>query len=575
MDNEQVASMLLDISRLQELEGEDSYKIRAYRKASQSIASLDRDINDLYREGRLQEIPGVGRSIEGLINELLSTGRCQFYEDLKKEIPPELYDVMSVPGIGRKAAVKIHKVLGATTISEFRKAARERRIRNIRGMGEKIEKRILESIDSYQKMREELRIPIFRGLAVASEIGGYLKDCDAIERLELAGSLRRRATMVRDVNFLAASSDPKVVIDHFCNMPITSIVKERGANSARIITIYRVEATINVVDGEDWGLHMVFATGSKGHLQALTEHATKKGIELDNTGYINAVTAQRMQFLQEKALYGSLELEYISPELREGKGEIEAALNYGLPDLIELSDIKGDLHVHSAWSDGANSIQDIAMAARARGYEYVAICDHSVSLTVANGLSAGRLREQMAEIDRLNDTMEDFTILKGCEVDIKADGSLDLPDSVLEELDIVIGSIHVSLRQEPEVITQRVLKAFENEYLTVLAHPTSRILGRRGPTMIDIDRVIEAAIDHGKVLEVNSYPDRLDLSDENVKKAMDAGAMVCIDTDSHSLTELDFLEYGVGNARRGWAPKSRVLNAMPCNRLLEFLEMRI
>ncbi len=287
-----------------------------------------------------------------------------------------------------------------------------------------------------------------------------------------------------------------------------------------------------------------------------------EGVRLGRDGYVVEATGERRMFPAEKEVYAALGLEYITPELREGNGEIEAARQGTLPDLITQENIKGDLHVHTEWSDGADSIRDVAMAARALGYEYVAMCDHSPSLHIANGLSVDRLREQMAAIDEMNDTLENFTVLKGSEVDILADGSLDLPDDVLEDLDIVVGSVHSKMRQEPDVITRRVITALENERLTILAHPTSRILGRREPMALDMDRVIEAAKEHGKVLEVNAYPDRLDLSDEHVRKAMDAGVMISIDTDAHSTPELCFMEYGVHNARRGWATKSRTLNTL-------------
>ena len=575
MDNEEVAAILGDIARILELEGEETYKIRAYRKASQSLALLEGDINYYHREGRLQEIPGVGRSIEGLIDQLLTTGKSDLYEALKKETPLELYDVIRVPGIGRKTALKVHRTLGVTTINEFKQAAKQHRIRNVRGLGDKIEKNILRSIEQYQRMESEVRIPLFRALGIAQETAGYLKDCGNIDRLEIVGSIRRMAPLITDLNFLATSADPSGAIDCFCNSPVARITKNRTDTKAHITTRYRVEATLEIVDPENIGLHMVIDTGSASHVRALEDLAAKKAIDFDHASYMNAITLERKTLPREEDVYAALGLPYIPPEMREGRGEVEAAARGALPVPVERSDIKGDLHVHSIWSDGSNAIRDIAMAARARGYEYVAICDHSRSLTVANGLSIERLRDQMVEIDELNDTLEDFTVLKGSEVDIMADGSLDLPDDMLDQLDIVVGSVHSSLKQEPNIITRRVLAAIESGYLTILGHPTSRVIGRREPTLVDIDQVIDAAAYHGVALEVNAYPDRLDLSDENVKKAMDAGAVIAIDTDSHSIAELDFIEFGVANARRGWAPRERVLNCMAYEQLLQFLEKRV
>lgn len=571
MDNREVANILGDIARMLELEGEDAYRIRAYRKASESVAALKGDINEYGREGRLQEIPGVGKSIGELIAELLRTGGSPFYESLKKETPPELFDVANVPGIGRKTAIKIHRTLGVTTVEEFKNAAKNHRIRKIRGLGDKIEKKILDSIVRFERAGAETRIPIFRALGVAAEALSYLDGCDGLQRVEVVGSVRRRAEMVADINLIAVSSDPEAAVGCFCNSPVSSVTRESTGRSARVATRYRVDATLELVDPRDFGLHMVFDTGSPAHLDALKAHASEMGVSLSHEGYVDAVALKERHFDTEEALYGALGLDYVPPELREGRGEVDAAARHELPDLIQNKDIKGDLHVHSEWSDGANTIQDMAIAAQAMGYEYIAICDHSRSLGIANGLSIERLKDQMEEIDRLNDTLENFTVLKGSEVDIKADGSLDLPDDVLGELDIVVASVHTSLRQEPEAITQRILSALENEHVTILAHPTSRIIGRRVPTLVDMDAVIASAVEHDKVLEVNSYPDRLDLNDENVRKAMDAGALISIDTDAHSTVELDFVEFGVANARRGWATKSRVINTMSYLELLSFL----
>ena len=423
----------------------------------------------------------------------------------------------------------------------------------------------------FKRTEAETRIPIFRALGVAEELRSYMEGCGGIKQLWVVGSVRRRAELVKDINLLSVTSNSKAAIDCFCNSPVSYATKKFTDHTAQVDTRYRVDATIECVPPEDIGLHMIFDTGSSTHVYALVELASARGIRLSHEGYVDAVSLKESHFATEEALYGALGLDYIPPELREGRGEVEAAAQHALPDLVQKKDIVGDLHVHSEWSDGASTIQDMAIAAQAKGYEYLAICDHSPSLGIANGLSIKRLQDQMEEIDRINDSVENFTVLKGSEVDIKPDGSLDLPDEVLAGLDIVVASVHTSLQQEPKVITQRVLRALENEYVTILAHPTSRIIGRRSPTLVDMDAVIASAIEHDKVLEVNSYPDRLDMSDENVRKAMDAGAMISIDTDAHSATELDFIDFGVAVARRGWAVKDRVLNTMPYTELLSFL----
>ncbi|HTX43132.1 MAG TPA: PHP domain-containing protein, partial [Methanocella sp.] len=413
----------------------------------------------------------------------------------------------------------------------------------------------------------EARIPLYRAIAVAAEALGYMKDC-GFGRAEAAGGVRRWAPMVRGVSLVGAAGSEKAV-DCFMSSPLVAVAEE---GSMKVMTRYRVEAALDVADPSDWGLHLLFATGSEKHLEELIEHAALQGISLSREGFVDAVNLKRRKFATEEALYGALGLAYIPPELREGRGEVEAAAGHGIPGLVERKDIRGDFHVHSNWSDGASSLQDIAMASRALGYEYVAICDHSRSLTVANGLSVERLRDQMEEIDRLNDTLEDFTILKGCEVDVRADGSLDMPDDVLVDLDIVVASVHSGMRRGP--VTERVVRALENPHVTILGHPTGRILGGREPMAIDMGEVIEVARANGKALELNAYPSRLDLGDEDVHRAVDSHVNIAIDTDAHSLFELDFMEYGVHTARRGWASRSSVLNALTYDGLLRFLNAR-
>ncbi len=572
MKNGEVASVLFDISRLLELEGDDAFRIRAYRKAAQSVESLEGDVNEYHRTGRLREIPGVGESIARTIAELLETGKSDMYESLKKETPPELYEVIGVPGIGRRTALKIHKALGAKTLEDFHKAAKSHRVRKVRGLGETTERKILESIDLYLKQQGEVRVPIYRARAIALELMSYLSGCEGLACADITGSVRRWKTMIGDINVLAIAEDPEKAVDCFCRTPVSRAVKERSENHARITTRYRMDATLYVARPGNYGFHMLWGTGSNRHLECLAGYACEHGVRLDRDGFVVEATGERKSFHDEESLYRSLGLEYIPPELREGTCEIEAAREGTIPELIAQEKIKGDLHVHTEWSDGADSINDMAMAARSMGYEYIAICDHSQSLHIANGLSIERLRDQMVAIDEINDTLEDFTVLKGSEVDILPDGSLDLPDDVLGDLDIVVGSVHTSMRQEPDTITRRVITALENDYLTILAHPTSRVLGRREPSAIDIDRVIEAAKEHGKVLEVNAYPDRLDLSDEHVRKAMDAGAMISIDTDAHSAEELCFMEFGIHNARRGWATPARTLNTLSYEALVEYMD---
>ncbi|HMK45818.1 MAG TPA: PHP domain-containing protein, partial [Methanocella sp.] len=440
-----------------------------------------------------------------------------------------------------------------------------------KGMGERGEKEIFDAIEKFRKSGSKKMIPIARATAVAAEIQEYFDACGGADHIDVVGGLRRHVSMVAEVRFVAAADNARRVIDCFCSMPMVRSVKERGERYASITTRYRLNATLRVVLPDDYGMGMVIETGSAAHTDRLKRIASERGASIGPSGYYDA-EGERVMIPTEEHLYRELGMAYVPPDLREDDGEMEAAFHDTLPDLVTIGDIRGDLHIHTRWSDGTGSIQDMAIAARGRGYEYIAVCDHSRSLQVANGLSIDRLRDQMEEIDRLNDTLEGFTVLKSSEVDILPDGSLDLPDDILEELDIVVGSIHTQLKQDRKTITARAIKALENDHLTILAHPTSRILGRREPTAIDIDRIVEAAKDNGKVLEVNAYPDRLDLDDSNIRKAVDAGVIICINSDSHSAMDLDTLQFGIDNARRGWATRARVLNTLSTEALLEYLD---
>ena len=572
MRNEEVAGALLEISRLLELDGEDAFRIRAYRKAAENVAALEGDINEYYREGRLRDIPGVGPTISGVIAELLEGGKSGLHEALKEDFPPELQEVLEVPGIGRRTALKIYEALGTRTVDDFRRAARSHRIRQVRGLGERTERRVLDAIERHRRLRGEALILLSKARALAADLMGYFEGCPGLERADVAGSVRRWKPQVADVNLIAAAGDPEGAIGCFCGIPLISSVRGRGRGRARAATRYRVEATLEAVGADDYGLKLLYATGSARHLEDLARYAEARGVRLSPEGYYEK--GERKKFPTEECLYGALGLEYIPPELREGSDEVAAASVGGLPELVRADDIRGDMHVHTIWSDGKASIQEMAMAARARGLEYIAICDHSGSLRIANGLSIERLRDQMAAIDEINDTLEGFTVLKGCEADILADGSLDLPKDVLGDLDVVVGSVHTSLRQGEDLMTRRVITALENEHLTVLGHPTNRLLGSRPPLELDLDRAIEAAARHRKALEVNSSPARLDLGGEGVRLAMEHGAMICINTDAHTPEELCHLEYGVHTARRGWATKARTLNALSYDALAEFLARR-
>jgi len=569
MTNKEVAEILRRIADMLEIKGEIVYKALAYRRAADNIEYLGRDIEDVWREGKLLEIPGVGKSLAEKLDELLRTGRMSFYEELREEIPPGVVSLLQVPEVGPKTAKLVWEKLGITSIQELERAAREGKLRTLPGLGVKSEAKILAGIEAFYRRSE--RIPLATALPVAKEIIKALKEATPHAlKVTAAGSLRRMKATIGDIDLLASSYQPEEVIEAFTHLPQVAEVSMKGPTKSTVFLHSGLQVDLRVLPPERYGSLLQYFTGSKEHNVALRGLALDMGLSLSEYGFKRG--EEEILCPEEEDVYHTLGLEWIPPELRENRGEIEAAREKRLPRLVELGDIKGDLHVHTNWSDGASTVEEIAEAARRRGYQYLVISDHSHGLGIAKGLTPERLREQRAIIDELNRRWSDFRLLQGAEVEIRADGSLDYPDEVLASLDLVIASIHTGLRQDRERITARVINAMRNPYVDIIGHPSGRILGQREESAVDMDEVLRVAKETGTILEVNGTPDRLDLDDVYIRRAVEMGVKLAIDSDAHNLYGLDSLEFGVAMARRGWAEPKDVVNTLPLEELLKTLK---
>lgn len=571
MNNRQVADILYEIADMLEIKGEVIYKSIAYRRAADNILNLGRNINDIWREGKLREIPGVGVALAKKLDELLRTGRLEYYEGLKEEIPPGVVAMLAIPEVGPKTAKLLYEKLGLMSVADVERAAREGKLRELPGLGVKSEANILAGIEALH--RRSTRIPLGMAWPVAREIlAGLRAGCAAVQQAAAAGSLRRMKATVGDIDLLVASDQPEAVMDCFIHLPLVEEVSLRGPTKSSVILHNGLQVDLRVLEPARYGSLLQYFTGSKDHNVALRELSLSQGLSLSEYGFKR--NGEEILCADEESVYHTLGLPWIPPELRENRGEIEAAQRGELPKLVELGDIKGDLHVHTDWSDGVASIAEIAEAARAQGYQYVVISDHTQSLGVARGLTPERLWEQRAEINRLNEQMADFRLLQGAEVEIRADGSLDLPDEVLSKLDVVVASIHSGLRQDQERITSRLVLAMRNPHVDVIGHPLGHILGQREATAVDMDTVMNVALETGTILEINSIPDRLDLDDAHIRRAVEMGVRLAVNSDAHNAAGLAAIEYGVATARRGWAEAKDIVNTLPLNKLLEIINSK-
>ena len=573
MNNAEVAQVFEDIADLLQIKGEKVFKVIAYRRGAEAIRTQGRDINAIWQEGALEEIPGVGKAIAEKTDELLRTGELQYYENLKAEIPIGLLDVLKVGDVGPKKAARFWAELDITSVEELEAAAKNGELQKLSGMGAKSEARILESIEAI-KRRQTGRMSIGVALPIAEQLLGELRRHPKVKAAEAAGSLRRRRETVGDLDLLVSTDHPDVVMQTFVELPIVGRVRSKGEVKTSVELIDGVRVQVWTHPSERFGTALQYATGSKDHNVRLRELALSMGLSLSDQAF-KLEDDGEVTVAAEEDVYKKLGLPWIAPEMREDRGEIQAAQSGELPELIEVKDLKGELHAHSTWSDGKNSIEEMVQAAKQEKHKYLAITDHSQSLGVANGLTAKRVEQQRKEIAKVRKSLDkNFVLLHGTEMEVLADGTLDFPDEVLATFDIVIASVHTSLRQPREQVTQRMLNAIQNPHVDIIAHPSGRLIGRREPADLDMDRILEAALEHGTILEINSNPERLDLNDIYARRAAEMGILLTINTDAHRPEHLAFRKLGVGVARRAWVTKKQVVNCWTAARMQKWLKSR-
>src|SRR5688500_9045259 len=573
MNNRQLAEAFTLVADLLEIKGEIVYKTLAYRKAADSLLNLGREASEYWKEGKLEEIPGVGKAIAEKIDELLSKGKLEFLEKLKKEVPTGLVQWLPIPGLGPKRAAMIWKALNITTFAELEAAAKEGKLQSLPGMGAKSEAAILEGIASLS--RRSVRIPLGRAYPIARALIEEFKKVKGVVDAQPGGSLRRMRDTVGDLDILVAAKDPSAVMEMFVKLPRIHRVLGKGPTKSSIEFNDGLRVQLWVHPPEEFGTALVYATGSKEHNIRLREMALAKELSLSDHSFANIIDGSEIFCATEEEVYEILGLPWIPPELREDRGEIQAAKAKKLPKLIQKKNIKADLQMHSTWSDGKLSMLEMARAAAKRGMKVIAFTDHSVSLGVTGGLSMDDHKKQAAGIKKIQKQLGDsILVLHASEVEIKADGKLDYPDEFLASLDLVVASLHTSLRQPREKVTERVINAIRNPHVDIIGHPTGRLIQDRKSADLDMEAVLQAAAKSGVAMEINAHPARLDLDDVHARRAKELGIPLSLNTDSHSEEDMDLLFYGVATARRAWLEPKDVINTWSTKKLLDWVKKR-
>ena len=568
MRNPEVARIFNEIADILEIKGENPFRIRAYRRAARNIDGLTRDVAGM-QEKELLKIPGIGPDLAEKIREYVTTGRLEFYEELKKQAPPGLADILSVPGLGPKTAMLLFEKLKIKSIDDLQRYAEEGRLKGLPGIKQRTEENILRGIAMIR--RHSGRFPIGRVLPVAEDIMSELRKKSPVRELVAAGSLRRWKDTIKDIDILSTSGDPQKVMDVFVHLPLAREVLMKGQTKSSIVTGEGIQVDLRVVSEDSFGSALAYFTGSRAHNIRIRELAVKKGLKINEYGIFDVRTGKKLGGRHESDVFRILGLPFIPPEIREDAGEIEAALENRLPRLVDIEDIRGDLHVHSNYSDGSHSLEELARIAEKRGYEYIAVTDHSKGLGVARGMSTEQILQQNREIKDFNRRSGGIRLFSGVEVDIRSDGTLDYPDGILEKLDMVVASIHSGFRQSRRQLTGRLVSAMKNPYVTIIAHPTGRLIGERDAYDIDMDEVLKTARQTGTVMEINAHPLRLDLNDIYIKKAVETGICMAVNTDAHIDYQFGFMNYGVRTARRGWLEKKDVLNTLDRKTLMKHI----
>jgi DNA polymerase (family 10) len=551
--NAELADLLELLADLLELDGADAFRLAAYRKAATRIREAAVPVAQLALDGKATKLSGIGTTIENKIVEYVETGDLAALAKLRDRLPTGLVEVMHVPGLGPKTARKLWTELGVTSADDLRAAAEQGRLSELPGLGKKTEEKVLAAL-AKPKAKVERRALLGHVLPAVERAVAELREHPAAERVSEAGSVRRRCETVHDLDIIATATDPGALTTHFASLPWVAEVLARGSSKTTVVSHDGLRFDLRVVPPESYGSLLQHFTGSAAHNVALREDAVRRKLSVSEYRVENTETGEVFHAADEEVLYRHLGYEWIPPELRENRGELVAARNGGLPRLVELGDLRGDLHMHTDWSDGRGTLDEMVEAARALGHGYIAICDH------AKRLKEGRLEQQAEAIARINDSIKGLRVLSGVEVDIRADGTVDMSDEVLAERDWVMGSIHSGFDQPRDRITKRLIAALENPHVDCIGHPTGRKLNRREPYDVDLEAVLAAAADNGKFLEINSQPDRLDLIDTHARAAAEAGVGVVVSTDAHRVHELQYLELGVAQARRGWLTAEQVVN---------------
>lgn len=581
MDNKQIAEILEEIGTLLELKGENPFKCRAYHNASRVVAALTTELKVLIGSGEIKKVKGIGEGLAEKLAELINTGKLKYYEELKNSLPPGLMEMLRVPGLGPKRVKLLYEKLNIQNIEQLKEAAEKRLLENLEGFGEKIEENILKGIEQLKKHADKFLYHVAK--ESADKIISELKKQKSVIRIELAGSLRRKKEIIGDIDILtsAKSSDAPKIMKAFISLMEVADITATGETKSSVVLKSGIKCDLRIVSDEEFPFALAYFTGSKEHNVEMRSLSKKFGLSLNEYGFSElgadekrGKAKRKIKCTDESEIYRTLELAYITPELRENMGEIEAAAKNKLPKLIEEKDIRGTFHCHTNYSDGFNTLAEMAEASQKLGWEYLGPAEHSKAAAYAGGLDEIKVRQQLKEIDGLNQSFKNFRILKGIEVDILSDGSLDFSDAILELFDFVICAIHTKFNMPEKDMTERIIKGMKNKYVTMLAHPTGRLLLERQPYPVNMIEIINAASDYGKVIEINAHPLRLDLDWRLCKFAKEKNIKIAINPDAHNINSLLDVFYGVGIARKGWLEKSDVINTRSLKEITKYLNIK-
>lgn len=565
--NADIAAIFDEIADLLEIQGENPFRIRAYRNAARSVLNLGPELKTLVDKGEdLTELPGIGKDLAGKIEETVKTGRCAALDKLHQDLPPSISALLKVPGLGPKRVKALHQALGIQSVEDLRRAVREGKLQNLRGFGEKTETQILESLEAHAaggRMKLALALPY------AESFAAFLRKAPGTTQLALAGSIRRMRETVGDADIVVATSDPAALMHRVPDYDEVAQVLAQGPTRSTVMLKCGLQIDVRAVEPRSFGAALQYFTGSKAHNITVRRLAQQKGLKINEYGVFKG--KRRIAGETEESVYATVGLRFVEPELRENQGEIEAARTNALPHLITRADLRGDMHAHTKATDGHHTLTEMAEAAKDRGLQYLAITDHSRRIAMAHGFDPQRLRRQMTEIDALNGKLDGITLLKGIEVDILKDGDLDLPDSALKRLDLVVGAVHSHFDLPRAKQTERIMRAMDHPHFTLLAHPSGRLIDARPSYDVDMARIVRKARERGCFLELNAHPDRLDLLDIYCRMAKDEGVLISIDSDAHSMNDFDQLRFGIGQARRGWLEAKDVLNTRTLEELRPLL----